>query len=713
MANVMNSIPNYFEQVYAGVLGKVIGVYMGRPFEGWTRDALEARWGAVDHYVHHDQNVPLVVADDDISGTFTFVRALEDSGLGADTPADFFGDTWLNYLIERRTILWWGGIGYSTEHTAYSRLKRGVRAPESGSAALNGRVVSEQIGAQIFIDAFGLVAPGNPELAMSLAERAARVSHDGEAVIGAKVVAAMVSMAFLDKDIHSLLDRAEALIPRDSLIAQVHRDVRAWAQADRDWRATYDRIKAKYGYDKFGGGCHMIPNHALMVMAWEYVGNDFHKAQTIINTAGWDTDCNAANVGTVCALIAGLDGIDASYGFHSHPEFADRVFLPTADGTDSVTDCLRIARRLTRLGCAISGIPMPEKAASEAWHDFALPGALHGYIGRAPNATVAFSPLSGGSARMAFTTYPARPAIAETPVSSFAITAGHYGIASTPSLYHGTELEAEVVCDELDGEAEARLEVVCASGPDDADAPRFQSSAIRLLPGSGGVIRWKIDCDHKPISALRLVVSSPVECHGVVRLVQITRGDEAEIVASSATFGTLAPHEIPGWICTMDAIGKWGRFASDNGFRILVTGNRAWSDTSISCTLNIHCAERAGLLLNYQGLKRFYAVVISHGRLKVIRNLYGETVLFDAPAAISEDTDFQLEANVADGVITVRLDDAEAAVVRDDTLRGGGAGLCVEDGCFSLVGDMRISAHRQGTKASRRPLIDKMDNNAQ
>ena len=69
MAKVMNSIPNYFEQVYTGVLGKVIGVYMGRPFEGWTRDAIEKRWGNVDHYVHHDQNVPLVVADDDISGT--------------------------------------------------------------------------------------------------------------------------------------------------------------------------------------------------------------------------------------------------------------------------------------------------------------------------------------------------------------------------------------------------------------------------------------------------------------------------------------------------------------------------------------------------------------------------------------------------------------------------------------------------------------------
>ena len=688
----MNAIPNYFEQVYAGVLGKVIGVYMGRPFEGWTRDAIEARWGAVDHFVHHDRNVPLVVADDDISGTFTFVRALEDSRLGADTPADFFGDNWLNYLIERRTILWWGGVGYSTEHTAYSRLKHGVRAPESGSAALNGRIVSEQIGAQIFIDAFGLVAPGNPELAMSLAERAARVSHDGEAVIGAKVVAAMISMAFVDKVIHSLLDRAQALVPQDSLIAQVHRDVRAWARIDRDWRVTYDRINEKYGYGKFGGGCHMIPNHALMVMAWEYAGNDFRKAQTIINTAGWDTDCNAANVGTVCALIAGLDGIDASYGFHSHPEFADRVLLPTADGTDSVTDCLLIARHLTRIGCAISGLPLPEKAASGAWHDFALPGALHGYIGRAPNAMVTYSPLSGGSARIAFTAYPARPAVAETPVSGLAISAGHYGITSTPSLYHGTELEAELMCDEIDGFAEARLEVVCGQKPDDSEAPCFQSPGIRLSSGKSDVIRWKIDCDHKPISALRLVVSSVVECHGVVRLVRVARGGAVEIIASSATFGAVAPHDLPGWICTMGAIGKWGRFACDDGLGILVTGNRTWADTSIACTLNIHCAERAGLLLNYQGMKRFHAVVISHGRLKVIRNLYGETVLFDAPVAVREDRDCRLDVNVADGVITVRLDGAEAAVVHDAALRCGGAGLCVEDGCFNLVGDIRIAA---------------------
>ena len=247
-----------------------------------------------------------MVTDDDISGTCTFIRALEDSGRYAETPEAFFGETWLNYMFERQCILWWGGKGISTEHTAFLNLKNGIPSPESGSAARNSRIVAEQIGAQIFIDAFGMVAPGNPALAVALAEKAARVSHDGEAVYAAQVVAALVSLGFVERDIGRLLDKAVAFIPRDSLIAQIHRDVRAWAAADGDWRRTYDRIAAKYGYPLYGGGCHVVPNHAIMVMAWACSGNNFHRAMSIIATAGWDTDCNAANVGSVMGLVAGL-----------------------------------------------------------------------------------------------------------------------------------------------------------------------------------------------------------------------------------------------------------------------------------------------------------------------------------------------------------------------------------------------------------------------
>ena len=350
----MFAVANYDELVYAGVLGKVIGVYMGRPFEGWAYERLVKRWGLVDRYVADEQQVPLIVTDDDITGTFTFIRALEDSGRYADTPEDFFGKSWLNYIIEGKSILWWGGLGVSAEHTAYSRLRQGVPAPASGSIRMNGKTVAEQIGAQIFIDAFGLVAPGDPQLAATLARRAARVSHDGEAVNGALVVAAMVAAAFVEKDMERLLDIGVSVIPVDSLIAQVHRDVRGWCREDGDWHKTYARITASYGYDRYGGNCHIIPNHAIMVMAWAYAPDNFHQSQAIINTAGWDTDCNAANVGSVMGVKLGLAGINADYDFQR--PMADRIMLPTAEGTRHISDCLLEAQYIARIGRQDDGV---------------------------------------------------------------------------------------------------------------------------------------------------------------------------------------------------------------------------------------------------------------------------------------------------------------------------------------------------------------------
>src|SRR5688500_5617372 len=181
------SLPaDYAERVYAGVLGKIIGVYLGRPVESWTYERISAEIGEVDAYIHERLGRLLVVTDDDISGTFTFLRALADNGYDPDLTPAAIGRAWLNYIVEGRTILWWGGFGNSTEHTAYLRLKAGTPAPHSGSLALNGATIAEQIGAQIFVDGWAMVAPGDPELAADLARRAASVSHDGEAIYGAQ-----------------------------------------------------------------------------------------------------------------------------------------------------------------------------------------------------------------------------------------------------------------------------------------------------------------------------------------------------------------------------------------------------------------------------------------------------------------------------------------------------------------------------------------------
>jgi ADP-ribosylglycohydrolase len=694
----VHEIENYEEQVYAGVLGKVVGVYMGRPFEGWRKKDLVSQWGLVDRYVAADCGYPLVVTDDDITGTFTFVRALEDSGLYADTPEDFFGKTWLNYLIEGKTILWWGGLGVSTEHSAYLRLAQGFPSPKSGSLELNGAIVSQQIGAQIFIDAFGMVAPGEPELAARLAEPAARVSHDAEAVNGAKVVAAMVSAAFVEKDMEKLLDIGVSVIPEDSCIAQVHRDVRAWTAEDRDWHKTYDRIAEKYSYEAYGGYCHMVPNHAIMVMAWSYAGDDFRLGQAIINTAGWDTDCNAANVGSVMGIQVGLEGINRDYDFQS--PFADRMLLPTAEGARLTTDCLIEALRIACMGRVIMGWPQAETPKGGAWHHFSLPGSQHGYMvektdqGMPGTAAVAHVTGPGGK-RMLEIRYrhvaPSHPVRVSTPV--FAEPGGPgYAIVGTPKLYRGQTVTVEGVAGECDGGATIRPFARCLSGEDG----RNVSTGTTVVYGDA--------VDLVPDTSFTLTLPVPGESGFPVKDigVEITGGPGAagavfvDTVRFSGAPDISIPDELPrdkdgtvlGWVVDADrVIGKFPQdaepmtyFGKDKGRGVVITGTDDWTDYTISARFTVALADAGGLVARYQGLHRYLALIKTGDALKLVVNYYGETVLAEAPCTweVGELHDMALTVNGNE--ITARLDGQQILSATDDRLTCGGAGYIVERG---------------------------------
>ncbi|MEE4194254.1 MAG: ADP-ribosylglycohydrolase family protein, partial [Anaerolineae bacterium] len=349
------SLPNdYAERVYAGVLGKLIGVYLGRPFEGWPKEKIEAELGEITYYVHDKVGVPLIVTDDDISGTFTFLRALPDHGNKPDiTPAEI-GSTWLNYIIENKSILWWGGMGRSTEHTAFLRLKHGIQAPLSGSTSLNSKVVSEQIGAQIFIDGWAMVAPNDPAKAADLAKRAASVSHDGEAIYGAQVLAAMESAAFGESNLDTLLDIGVSFVPKDSVIATMIHELRDLRNTKKDWRKAFKWLRKHYGYDCYGGGCHMVPNHGLMMLSLLWGDDDFKKTMMIVNTCGWDTDCNAGNVGCLMGIKNGLAGL--SNGPDWRGPVADRLYLPTADGGSAISDAVKETDRIINIGRALQGL---------------------------------------------------------------------------------------------------------------------------------------------------------------------------------------------------------------------------------------------------------------------------------------------------------------------------------------------------------------------
>ncbi len=299
---------NYMERVYAGWMGKVIGIRLGAAIEGWTYEKIQRVFGELWDYPAQYKNF---AADDDSNGPVFFVRALEDCKDLNKFSAQDVAEALLNYAPFEHGFFWWGGYGISTEHTAYLNLRNGIPAPRSGSIEQNGSTMAEQIGGQIFIDPWGLVSPGNPEQAAKLAEKAASVTHGGNGVWGGVYVACAISLAFVEPDLEKVLEKALDYIPADCEYARVVRAVTDYYKKHpENWRDCFQYIYENFGYDKYPGNCHIIPNAAVMILSMLYGGGDFERTLCICNMCGWDTDCNVGNVGCIMGVHCGLEGID-------------------------------------------------------------------------------------------------------------------------------------------------------------------------------------------------------------------------------------------------------------------------------------------------------------------------------------------------------------------------------------------------------------------
>ena len=680
------SIPSdYVERVYAGVLGKLIGVYLGRPFEGWTYERIMAELGEIDGYVNERLRVPLVVTDDDISGTFTFLRALPDHGNPQDlTPAQI-GETWLNYIVERRTILWWGGMGESTEHTAYLRLKHGIPAPRSGSMALNGKAVAEQIGSQIFIDGWAMVAPGDPELAADLARRAASVSHDGEAIYGAQALAAMEAQAFVERDIGRLLDTALSVVPADSLIARVIGDIRAWHAAELDWRAVRSLIDDRYGYDTYGGNCHMIPNHALIILGLLYGEGDLARSLRIVNTAGWDTDCNSGNLGCLLGIRGGLATFEGAYDWRG--PVADRLYLPTADGGRAITDAVTETYHIVNIARSLAG-EAPLAPKDGARFHFELPGSVQGF--QAEDGALVVENIAGHSRlgpRSLALRYRAGGSAARVTTPTFVPPqmrqVQHYSLLASPSVYPGQTVRAALSADAGNKERVSCLLFIRSYGPDD-DLRITNGPEVSLAPGAEETVEWILpQLAGAPIAQLGVEVLPSGSAGGAVYLDYLAWDGTPNMTFRRPPFeGTMWRR---AWVDATDHFGdRWPeafRISQDEGRGLLITGTREWTDCQVAATITPHLAAAWGLAARVQGLRRYYALLLRHDdKLQLVRVLEGETVLAETGFPWSYDCAYTLRLQVEGDRIRAWVDGELALEARDGALGGGGIALVCEEG---------------------------------
>lgn len=694
------SVYKYENQIYAGVLGKILGVYLGRPVEGWSYEKIINTFGEVNYYVHEEVGVPLIVADDDISGTFGFFRAIADNGFKTDTSAKEFGNTWLNYIIENKTILWWGGLGRSTEHTAFLNLKNGIEAPKSGSIEVNGKTLAEQIGAQIFIDAIAMACPNNPELAVQLVRNAASVSHDGLAVEAACHLAALEAMAFEEKEIDVLLDRAAKYVNSQELL-DIVADVRDICSKEKDWRKVRAYLDPKYGYGVYPGCCHMVPNHAMVIAAIILGGDDFQKSISIASSAAWDTDCNAGNVGAFNGIRLGIDGINAGADFRT--PVADLMYVVTSDGGSVVTDAVIETRKIMEVAAKLAG---EEYTDNKKRFAFEYPGSLQGFQkceykhgSQADVRVYNLNEISDENGLCVDCKQVAKGVTANVATQTFidfSKLALNFSTVASPTLYSSQNVSTTIWV--KDGNREVKVcPYILYYDLDNQVQIRFGEEW--RVTAEEQTFDWIVpDVEGMSILKLGYQIRSEERFDGKVILRDIDWKGAPKLFAQRGMLMTSIWNTNPLWLAGFASSAV--QFAADfnhtycvsnvekNG--VVTIGSKEWEDYSVTSTIYYSLHKEGGLVLRSVGHRRFYAALLKDfNKAQIICEKDGiRTVLCEKEYPYVEDAGYKLAFKADGDRLTLYINDEKQLEVTDDTYCCGGAGFVVSHGtmvCDSFI----------------------------
>ncbi|MBW8728800.1 MAG: hypothetical protein JF625_27085, partial [Inquilinus limosus] len=142
------------------------------------------------------------------------------------------------------------------------------------------------------------------------------------------------------------------------------------------------------------------------------------------------------------------------------------------------------------------------------------------------------------------------------------------------------------------------------------------------------------------------------------------------------------------------------RISQDRGEGIIIHGTRQWTDYRVAADVMIHLGREAGVAVRVQGLRRYYAALLSRdGMLRLVRQRDEERiVLAETAFAWSLEHSYDFEVAVQGYRINCRIGDVslEARDGSAEALRDGGIGLLVHEGALSS-NDIRVTAVRPGS----------------
>ena len=278
--------------------------------------------------------------DDDSYYEMVAVRAFEKYGIGL--TVEQLGRQWL----ENNAGSW------GSSEQALMLLKRGVKPPDTGHPRYNK--LWWTIGAQFSSDLYGALAPGMLDVAAAMARDLGHINGYAEGTDGAVFVSGMVSIAFAEKDTHSIVRKAASLIHPDSPYRKCLDLVITMADSGSKAEQIFRAIDERWGIE-YPATNNAVVNGGIVAASVWFGDGDFDKTlQLAVHAADFaDTDCNSANSASVVAAMHGMKALPSEQVSELHDrirgkEMGALQLTPPVD--ESISE---LARRTMRIGEAI------------------------------------------------------------------------------------------------------------------------------------------------------------------------------------------------------------------------------------------------------------------------------------------------------------------------------------------------------------------------
>ncbi|MBI3987230.1 MAG: ADP-ribosylglycohydrolase family protein [Lentisphaerae bacterium] len=287
MSNIPFSYANYRDKVLAAWLGKSMGGVTGAALENQKQF----------HRLPADRLWPDVLpANDDLDIQLVWLEALQERGL---------------YLTSRDLAEFWQdrcAYNFCEYGIFLHNIQRGIPPPLSGT--WNNSFFRESEGCPIRAEIWGLIAPGNPELAAQLAKTDGRLDHGGAAVEIEQFLSAAIAQALMLDNLDHALAAGMAILPVGSPVASAIPEVRRICRQYPDPFQAWRMVIRKYG-DR--DASKAITNHAIVLMSLFLGRMDFKTTIELCLSSGWDTDCTAATAGALLGALKGTRGLPADW----------------------------------------------------------------------------------------------------------------------------------------------------------------------------------------------------------------------------------------------------------------------------------------------------------------------------------------------------------------------------------------------------------------